>query len=351
LDLDWQPAYEGWQQPFSQSSEGDYFSWPLLEDLMPWTHAGTNFHRKWPIAESREVLEQRWIALLNSNARALDFHETSDRRINQPYPDQLGEAGTLPPIATLSPHTPSPLIVRYGFRSFDRQFCFCDARLGDRYRPPLWRSHSDLQIFITTILGQALGRGPAIVTSAHVTDLNYFNNRGGQVIPLYRDPAALEPNITSGLLKLLTYRYDELVTVDALGAYIVGVMGHSGYAERFHNELDVPGPRVPLTKDIKLFRQAVDLGKQVIAWQTYAERFPETINAIQGRVPNGRAKLKIAIPNDPDRFPLHLREVTYDENKQLLRVGEGVVENVDTRIWTYQVSGMQVVRSWLGYRM
>ncbi len=31
--------------------------------------------------------------------------------------------------------------------------------------------------------------------------------------------------------------------------------------------------------------------------------------------------------------------------------GEGVFGDVDPRIWAYQVSGLRVVRSWLGYRM
>ena len=88
------------------------------------------------------------------------------------------------------------------------------------------------------------------------------------MMPLYRDAAAKEPNITHGLLDLLGESYGEPVTPEDLIGYIAGVLGHPGYTARFHDELDVPGPRVPLTKDPVLFRRAVDLGQQVIAWQT-----------------------------------------------------------------------------------
>jgi hypothetical protein len=182
--------------------------------------------------------------------------------------------------------------------------------------------------------------------------LHHFNGRGGKdVIPLYRDAAATEPNITHGLLDLLGETYSAPVTPEDLIGYVAGVLGHPGYTERFHDELEVPGPRVPFTRDSNLFRRAVSLGQPVIAWQTYAERFPEAIGATQGRVPTGGARVLTAIPDDPDRYPRNLREVSYDDVKRELHVGEGVIGNVDSRVWAYEVSGLRVVRSWLGYRM
>lgn len=142
-----------------------------------------------------------------------------------------------------------------------------------------------------------------------------------------------------------------MVTPEDLISYVVGVLGHPGYTERFHDELEVPGPRVPLTKDGVLFQRAVQLGKQVIAWQTYAERFPESIGTTHGQVPSGSARVLVGIPDDPEGYPRNLREVSYDDVKQELHVGEGVIGNVEPRIWAYDVSGLRVVRSWLGYRM
>jgi hypothetical protein len=349
--LGWHEGQSGWQQPFMPVGEGDYFGWGPLTDMFPWQHAGSKLHRSWPIGENAEVLKQRWQALLASSNRAELFRETRDRRVSSAYPDQLGNRGTLPAISSLERNDPSPPIARYGFRSFDRQVVLKDTRVGDRSRPPVWKSLGERQIFLTSLVDEALSIGTALTSHVDVPDMNAFNNRNGKTLPLYRDAAATEPNITPGLLELLGETYGEPVTPEDLIGYIAGVLGHPGYTARFHDELEVPGPRVPLTKDAALFRRSVDLGKQVIAWQTYAERFPESIGTTEGNVPQGSARWITSIPDHPDKYPQNLREVRYDDTKRELLVGEGVIGDVDPRIWAYEVSGLRVVRSWLGYRM
>jgi hypothetical protein len=43
-------------------------------------------------------------------------------------------------------------------------------------------------------------------------------------------------------------------------------------------------------------------------------------------------------------------EIDYDEATQTLCVGDGRIAPVLQAAWTYQVSGMRVVRHWFGYR-
>jgi len=298
-------------------------------------------------------LSEEWKELLKSSNRKTLFRETRDRIVTREYPDQLNHHGLLPAIAALPADADHPEIVVYGFRAYDNQRIFRDTRLGDFCRPALWWSHSDRQIFLTSLFEHSLGNGSAVTFSPFVPDLHHFRGSygGKDVVPLYRDAIATEPNITGGLLDLLSETYGVTVTPEDLAGYIAGVLGHPGYTERFHDELEVPGPRVPFTKDADLFQRAVELGKQVIAYQTYAERFPESIGTAKGRVSGGSARVKNDIPDDPDRYPQNLRAVTYDDNERELHVGEGVIEHVDPRLWAYEVSGLRVVRSWLGYRM
>ncbi len=54
-----------------------------------------------------------------------------------------------------------------------------------------------------------------------------------------------------------------------------------------------------------------------------------------------------AIPDDPERMPDVLR---YDAGKRRLVVGSGHVENVDPNVWSYEVSGKQVLTQWFSYR-
>ncbi len=47
-------------------------------------------------------------------------------------------------------------------------------------------------------------------------------------------------------------------------AYVAGVVAHPAYAQRFLEELQVPGVRVPLTADRVLWNEAVRLGREVL---------------------------------------------------------------------------------------
>ena len=53
-------------------------------------------------------------------------------------------------------------------------------------RPELWRSHSQEQVYITSLLTAVLGSGPAAVGTAELPDLDYFRGSfgGKAVIPL-----------------------------------------------------------------------------------------------------------------------------------------------------------------------
>src|SRR5690606_9389967 len=110
------------------------------------------------------------------------------------------------------------------------QYVFRDSRLGDFCRPTVWRSYSDRQIFLISQLSKPLGFGSAVIAASNVPDIDFFCNRGGKdVMPLYRDAPAREPNITHGLLELLEQTYGSAVTPEDLIGYIAGVLGHPGY--------------------------------------------------------------------------------------------------------------------------
>jgi hypothetical protein len=42
--------------------------------------------------------------------------------------------------------------------------------------------------------------------------------------------------------------------------------------------------------------------------------------------------------------------IEYDATKRRLLVGRGYVDNVDPRVWEYEVSGKKVLRQWFSYR-
>jgi hypothetical protein len=58
----------------------------------------------------------------------------------------------MPSIEKLTADIPAPETSRFAYRSFDRQWLLADSRLLDRPSPDVWRSHSDRQVYITSLL-------------------------------------------------------------------------------------------------------------------------------------------------------------------------------------------------------
>ena len=153
-DLEWRACATEWDAPFMPAQAGGYFDWPAVTDVFPWQHSGMQFKRTWPIGETRNVLADRWRALLEHapEGRPAMFRETRDRTVSGVYPRLLGD-GSDPAIATIGRGAPTPPIITYAYRSLDRQYILRDARLGDFCRPVLHRAHSDeRQTYVTTLL-------------------------------------------------------------------------------------------------------------------------------------------------------------------------------------------------------
>jgi hypothetical protein len=349
-DLAWQECPTDWLKPFLPISDADYWQWPEIINLFPWQHSGVEFKRTWPIAPTAETLERRWQSLLSSPSeqRAVLFRETPDRRINQQYLDMGSSGQRMPTVSSLQADAPPQRIERYAFRSFDRQYVLRDGRLCARPRPPLWNSYSPNQIFMVSFLTEVLGNGPAAVLSTDVPDRHYFRGSfgGKHVIPFWRDAAATRPNVTHGVLATLSETYDAPVRAQDLFAYCYALLSTRSYVENFAEELLLPGPRIPLTRSFELFARVASLGHELIRLHTFGERDLEN-DAPAGEVTTGAARNVTAVSPQPEQYP---EDYAYDESTQTLRVGDGEFAPVAPEVWTYSVSGLSVVKSWLDYR-
>ena len=173
---------------------------------------------------------------------------------------------------------------------------------------------------------------------------HYFCGRGTKdVIPLWRNAAATQPNVTAGLLSRIADVHGAPVSPERLFAYAYGVLAQPAYVERFWDELELPPPRLPITKDAALFGRVADHGARLLYLHTYGERYGGPHD--DGSVPQGEALCTKAV--SLDEYP---EDFSYDEASQVLRVGDGEFAPVAPEVWDYSVSGLQVVKSWLDYR-
>ena len=348
-DLEWRDCPNDWHAPFVPSGNGTFFEWPKLSDIFPYQRSGSKFGRPWPIAETAELIRTRWQILVSKRGedREKYFRNNKYRKIQNKYRDH-NTGKFLPTISSLDSTTKCPEISRYAFRSFDRHWVIEDIRFNDRMGEILWNLQGDQQLYLCSLASESLGSGQGIIASSAVPDLHVFRGSfgGKDVIPVYCDLEGTEPNITGGLLDELGAQFSCTVVAEELVAYVYAVLGGQSYTRRFWNELETPGARVPITSDGALFAEAATLGRRLIWLHTYAERFRG-----DGRgptVPAGRARCTAPVSDDPARYP---EDFAWIEAEQEIHVGEGRFGPVTPEVWNFEVSGLMVVQSWLGYRM
>lgn len=332
---------------FTPTSDAAYFSWPKITDLFPWTSSGCQLKRTWPISETKVVLQKRWKTLVYEipRKRGVLLKETGSRKANSRVQSLLSDNSKLPSLKELDRHDHPESYERYGYRSFDRQWVIADKRVADAPKLHLWRVRGPHQVFLTTLTSTKLGRGPVTTVTPYIPDLDHFSGRGSKdVMPLYHDQDGRIPNVTKGLVGTLSSKLRSEVQVEDLLAYVYALTGTATFSERFNSELsEVAGPvHVPTTADPALFKRAVSLGRVLLWWHTWGERFIP-LGCRSAQLPEGQPKEITPVAGMPETF-------SYTPDTELLRVGTGQFGPVSPKIWNFEVSGLKVLPSWLNYR-
>lgn len=332
--------------------EGDYADWPALTDLFPWQHSGSQLKRTWPISPSRDLLVRRWQHLRTTapEDRATLFRETRDRKVTK-SPRALLTSQSGRPIRELTGSDAPEAVTRYAYRSFDRQWVIADSRVGDYLRPQLWGTLSESQVFLTSLLTGRVGSGPAATAAVHVPDLHHFRGSYGakDVVPLYRS-SDLTPNMDPHVLESLNDLADgqldggRQASTERLFAYAYGVLAGADYSTRFMDELEVPGPRLPISLDAGLFSDMADLGEHLLWLHTFGERFESSERT------DLRPDEEIRWSRPVTRLPKDADDFWYDSDELRLHVADGALEGVAPDVWAFEVSGMLVLSKWLAYR-
>ncbi|MDQ0778281.1 hypothetical protein QF026_006747 [Streptomyces aurantiacus] len=331
---------------------------PLLADLMPWSVAPPRLGRAWPTAPDPASLKARWDALLKAEGpdREALFGATRARTLHSAVGQLPGHSSGTGRLARASGPCAEPVRVLVG--PFDEQWLIPDHRLIDAARPELWRVADEHQVF--AVEQPPAPDGPALLVSSvlpvvppqprnqqrnpqrnplQTAQTNPQKNpqrssqakaapaaRPGRVRPLYRRPGGLEPNLSPGLLELLSERLGHPLTPLDVLAWTVAT------ARPGPN-----GPTVPLTADPELWAQGTELGHRML-W--LMRRDGERPKLPGGRRPYVRAPLP--------PFPLEPR---YDREEETLGLDEGRISPVPPAAWDFEVGGVRVLDQWFTNRI
>lgn len=365
-DASWIPGASDWRAPFLPEHEAEWAEYLALEELFGDTGLGSMAGRTWVIAPDVWSLKQRWHALTTEptkERREQLFHPhlrkgvPGDKHISKATQSFAHQHGPLPSVEAAisaggnSGQVPMQEPIRFGFRSFDRQWIIPDNRLINQPSPTLWSISSANQVYITALSRSSPDSGPAFTITGLVPDHDHFKgSASGRVFALWKDAAATQPNVSRDVLAALSKLYGAVVDPVDVFAYVAALLAHPAYVERFRDDLTRPGLRVPLTADAALFAEAAALGREVIWLHSFGERMADGRPAGPPRLPPGERPAigkGGAIPATPEGFPGSL---DYDAATRQLHIGAGMIDNVPPEVWAYEVSGRQVLRQWFSYR-
>lgn len=356
----WSECPSGWRAPFLPSAGISWATFPALESIFVYGGSGVMPGRTWIISPDIESLEKRWQTLTTaaSDRKEVLFHphlrngEPGDKHSKRIVSNVLhGQEAR--PKAVADDNGPCIAPVRYGFRSFDRQYIIPDNRIINQPNPDLWKRHSNRQVYLTVLSRTSPTTGPAVTFTGLIPDLDHYNGRGGRVFPLWQDQNATRTNFAPALLLFLSQKYGIHIPGDDFMAYVGAIMAHPGFAKRFQKDLSTPGLKIPVTADADLFREACEVGRKIIWLHTFGERMSDSSAgrpAQPPRLPSDRSPRIPAAGEIPQSSSAMPNNLVYDAEKKRLLIGRGYVERVEPFMWNYEVSGKQVLLQWFSYR-
>jgi predicted helicase len=235
-------------------------------------------------------------------------------------------------------------IIRYDYRPFDRRFTyFCDF---------LRRSHAEIMYHINSKENIAMNftrgaRDPIwkhIFVSQYITDKTLISSRDNSYFcPLFIYPITerkelfhaeretKEPNIKPEIFEALSKAYKKKLSPEEIFYYIYAVLYSETYRTKYAEFLKIDFPRVPFTKDYKLFNKMSEYGNRLIDLHLLkSKELDSPIARFQG---NGDSRVD---------------KPKYDDKAGRVYINkEQYFEGVSGEAWTYQIGGYQVCDKWL----
>ena len=251
-------------------------------------------------------------------------------------------------------------IINILYRPFDIQWIFYHDEVIERSRKEVMRH------MIQENLALCVGRAGQVVglekpwniifCSDHIADFNLFYRGGNVNFPLYIypdtdnspnhvrgtnrtmmifEPAEAyrikKPNINQAFIDFLTKTYTKMAKPEKIFYYIYAVLYSNTYRTKYAEFLKIDFPRIPFTKNYKLFSKMAEYGQRLVDLHLLkAVEIEPPVAKFQGKGDERVEKLK------------------YDEKEKRTYINESqYFEGITEEVWQYQIGGYQVCNKWL----
>jgi len=140
-----------------------------------------------------------------------------------------------------------------------------------------------------------------------------------------------KPNFTPAFLEKASETFKESPSPEEIFYYIYAVLYSETYRIKYAEFLKIDFPRVPFTKDYKLFKKISDYGNMLVDLHLLkSSELDSPIARFQGTGDNRVKKLK------------------YDDKAGVLYINKDqYFEGISQYVWNYQIGGYQVCEKWL----
>ena len=249
-------------------------------------------------------------------------------------------------------------ITKILYRPFDERWILYHDEMVERTRKDVMQNMFDNNLGFISVRQVAEGVfNHIIVTNKIIESRITLSNKGiAYLFPLYLYPEkkekklnpfaqimmfepevkyqAKQPNIKPELFEEFKKNFKKEITLEEIFYYIYAVLYSNIYRTKYAEFLKIDFPRVPFTKDYKLFIQLGKLGKQLA--DLHLLKSDELEKTISKFPIEGNNKV------EKPRFDSAQRD-----NGKVWINKEQYFDGVKEEVWQYQIGGYQVCDKWL----
>jgi predicted helicase len=176
------------------------------------------------------------------------------------------------------------------------------------------------------------------------------------------DYSVKKPNLSAEVVERLSKAYKKTPSPEEIFYYIYAVLYSETYRTKYADFLKIDFPRVPFTKDYKLFKKMSEYGNRLVDLHLLkSQELDSPIARFQGKGDNRVEKPKYE-GNSSSAVILARRESFLKKDAgqagMTEKIKEGVTghvyinktqyfEGIPWKVWSYQIGGYQVCEKWL----